>query len=325
MVCYDHNFNNFLLILFLCSYSSVVKEDSVTQTLKQFVTKWRNIYGRPCKEVATMIFEDQIDILVELTGHTAGNRLDVVALKPAPIQITYLGYPNTTGLTTVDYRLTDAHADPNTSNFHDNNSQKFTETLIRLPYCFLTYTPPTKIPDISPLPYLSNNYITFGSFNNLAKITPQVFALWARILKSVPDSRLVMKCKPFASMIVKQRILRQFAQSGVDSSRIELHSLMQSNYEHLKAYEFMDIALDSWPYAGTTTTCESLLMGVPMITLRGNCHAHNIGVSLLQNVDLSDWIANSEEDYVHIAMRQAKNIEQLKVKLFDFLFYNVKT
>jgi len=283
-----------------------VKEDNVTQHLQSFVSTWRNIYGKACKEVAELIHNDQIDILIELTGHTAGNRLDVIAMKPAPIQITYLGYPNTTGLKTVDYFLTDSLVDP------PDTIQPFTEKLIRLPNFFLTYMAPPTIPDISPLPASKNGFITFGSFNNLAKIAPQVFSAWCSILRAVPNSRLVMKCKPFASLAVKQRILQQFTQNGIDSSRIDLFPLIQSNFEHLKAYELMDVSLDSWPYAGMTTTFESLLMGVPIVTLKGNCHSHNIGVSLLTHIGLPEWIANSEEAYVQLAVSQANNIDILE-------------
>jgi len=297
-----HNKNNFLVYC----YSNVVKEDLKTQYLRDFSTCWKSVYNKPTEEVAAMIQADKIDILVELTGHTAGNRLDVIAMKPAPIQITYIGYPNTTGLTTVDYRLCDEFTDPL------NTSQEFTETLVRLPYCFLTYTPPPNAPPVLGLPALQRNFVTFGSFNNLAKITPQVLNVWATILNSIPNSRLVMKCKPFASQAVQNRILEIFAQKGISSSRIDLLPLMPRNYDHLKAYETMDISLDSWPYSGTTTTCESLYMGVPVISLKGDCHAHNVGLSLLNQVGLTDWIANREEDYVQIAIRESSNLERLQ-------------
>ena len=272
-----------------------------------------------------MIHKDKIDILIELTGHTAGNRLDVVAMKPAPIQITYLGYPNTTGLQSVDYRFVDDCTDP------WNTTQQFTEELVRLPKCFLTYTPPQPAPAVAALPAINNKYITFGSFNNLAKISQNVLVVWSTILRNIPNSRFVMKCKPFASTAVQQRILAQFANNGIDSSRIDLMPLMQRNYDHLKAYELIDIALDSWPYAGTTTTCESLFMGVPVITLKGDCHSHCIGVSLLNQVGLTQWIATNDNDYVRIAIQNAKNIERLQVLLFfPFLlkskhFFNVNS
>lgn len=259
-----------------------------------------------------MIHQDQVDILIELTGHTAGNRLDVVAMKPAPIQITYLGYPNTTGLSTVDYRFTDELADP------WNTTQRFTEELIRLPKCFLTYTAPQQPPPVSPLPALTNKFITFGSFNNLAKISQPVLMVWSAILRNIPNSRLVMKCKPFASAAVQQRILDQFIANGIDHSRIDLLPLMQRSFDHLKAYELMDISLDSWPYAGTTTTCESLFMGVPVITLRGSCHSHNVGSSLLNQVGLGSWIAQNDHDYVQIAINHAKNFDRLQVTFYPF-------
>jgi len=306
----NHDQNNFTIYC----YSNVVKEDNVTLHLKSCVPKWRNIYGIPSSEAAKMIYDDKIDILVELTGHTAGNRLDVVAKKPAPIQITYLGYPNTTGLKRVDYRLTDSVADP------VDTQQPFTEELIRLPHCFLSYMVPEDIPAVSPAPVSETNYITFGSFNNLAKITPQVFFLWYKILRQVPNSRIVMKCKPFVSYAVKQRVLNIFARNGIEGSRVELLPLVQNNLEHLNSYNRIDICLDTWPFTGTTTICESLLMGVPVITLRGHCHSHNMAASILQEVSLSEWIANSEEEYLRIAVEMAKKSEyitNLRAKLRD--------
>jgi len=283
-----------------------VKEDGKTQILKNYPNAWRNIFGKGTDEVASMIYNDKVDILVELTGHTAGNRLDIVAMKPAPIQITYIGYPNTTGLSTVDYRFTDELADPS------DTQQQYVEQLVRLPHCFLCYSPIPEPPPVTPLPALQRNYITFGSFNNLAKITPKVIEVWSNILNAIPSSRLIMKCKPFASATVQRRILEVFRSHGIDSSRVDLMLLMSRNFDHLSAYSGMDISLDPWPYAGTTTTCESLFMGVPVITLKGNCHAHNVGVSLISQVGLEDWIANSESQYIQLAIQYAQDIDRLQ-------------
>jgi len=286
-------------------YSNVLKEDAKTQTLRSYPNVWRTIFGKGTDEVALQIYNDKIDILIELTGHTAGNRLDVIAMKPSPIQITYIGYPNTTGLSTVDYRFTDEFADP------PDTTQEYVEQLIRLPRCFLCYQPIPDPPLLSPLPASQRNYVTFGSFNNLAKITHKVIEVWSSILKRVPTSRLIMKCKPFASPSVQNRILTQFQANGIESSRVDLLLLVSKNVDHLAAYSGMDISLDPWPYAGTTTTCESLLMGVPVITLKGNCHAHNVGVSLLSQVGLVDWIATSEQHYIQLAVQHAQDLERL--------------
>tara|TARA_R110002050_G_scaffold160395_1_gene289800 strand:- start:580 stop:1320 length:741 start_codon:yes stop_codon:yes gene_type:complete len=183
-------------------YANVVKEDTKTALLKSFVPEenWKAVSGKAAEAVANLIRDDKIDILVELTGHTAGNRLDVVARKPAPIQVTMIGYPNTTGLPTVDYRITDGVADP------PNTSQKFVEKLVRLPECFLCYTPTKEPIEISPAPCLNNNFITFGSFNNLAKITDEVLCMWASVLIAVPKSILLLKCKPFVNQKTRERV-----------------------------------------------------------------------------------------------------------------------
>jgi protein O-GlcNAc transferase len=185
-------------------YSNVVREDSKSAHLKRLPQLWRPICGLSAAAVADLVREDQIDILVELTGHTAGNRLDVMALKPAPVQVTWIGYPNSTGLPSIDYRLTDSVADP------ADTSQTFVEQLYRLPHCFLCYTPPMgSAPEINAPPALSSRFVTFGSFNNLAKINSQVLSLWCDILLRVPNSRMLIKCKPFASETVRAKVCRR--------------------------------------------------------------------------------------------------------------------
>jgi protein O-GlcNAc transferase len=292
-------------------YSNVVKPDYKTERLRAYVDCWRPIFGMDTKTVASMIRDDQIDILIELTGHTAGNRLDVMAMRPAPIQITYIGYPNTTGMKRIDYRLTDELVDPL------DTKQKFTETLIRIPRCFLCYTPAPDVPEVSPLPCLKNAFVTFGSFNNLAKINTKVCEVWATILKAVPNSRLLVKCKPFVSEKVRRKFWDIFERYGVESTRIDLMGLLPIHKDHLSAYGLIDLSLDTWPYAGTTTTCEALYMGVPVITLRntsptGCSHAHNVGVSLLTQIGHQRFIANSIEQYIKIAVDLATDIPQLR-------------
>ncbi|CEM06443.1 unnamed protein product [Vitrella brassicaformis CCMP3155] len=287
-------------------YANVVKEDDKTQMFKQLVPVWRTIMGMGEYDVAKLIYEDQIDILVELTGHTANNRLDVMAWKPAPVQITWIGYPNTTGLPSIDYRITDSIVDPPSTN------QPYVEQLLRLPKCFLCYTPAHDAPEVSPSPCLQNGFITFGSFNNLAKIGPQVVRLWSRVLKAVPSSRLFVKAKPFANSHIQKKFMALFEAEGISADRIDLMCLLPMCAEHLRAYSLMDIALDTFPYAGTTTTCESLFMGVPVVTLRGQSnHAHNVGVTLLTNIGLSDLVCESEEDFVRVAVQMASDVGRL--------------
>lgn len=288
----NHNKNDFHVIC----YSNVVKEDAKTHKLKQLPSEWRNITALSAQQAATLIREDKIDILVELAGHTSGNRLDVTAMKPAPIQITYIGYPNTCGVPTIDYRITDSVADPH------NSDQYYVEELVRLPTGFLCYTPSPEAGSVLPLPALTNGHVTFGSFNNLAKINDEVLDLWSAILKAVNNSRLVIKCKPFASETVKKKFIAKFQDRGIDSSRLTLIGLLPMNHDHMQAYSLMDISLDTFPYAGTTTTCEALWMGVPVVTLTGKSHAHNVGASLLTQIGCPEWICSTKEQYIACAV-----------------------
>jgi len=258
-----------------------------------------------------MIYEDQIDILIELTGHTAGNRLDVMALKPAPIQATWIGYPNTTGMRRIDYRFTDTKADPPVED-PGLAPARHSETLVPLPHSFLCYSPAPDAPNIIPLPYERNGFITFGTFNNLAKITTNVYQLWADILTALPTSRFVIKAKPFATESVRQEIWKIFQELGIDPKRVDLIPLIPLNRDHLLSYQLMDIGLDTHPYNGTTTTCEALWMGVPIITLSGDCHAHNVGASLLSQIGHPEWIAKTKEEYKEIAVSLAKDIDRLR-------------
>ncbi|XP_068658755.1 probable UDP-N-acetylglucosamine--peptide N-acetylglucosaminyltransferase SPINDLY isoform X1 [Aristolochia californica] len=300
-----HDYANYKVIV----YSAVVKEDAKTLKFRDRVLKkggeWRDIYGIEEKKVGNMVREDKVDILVELTGHTANNKLGTMACRPAPIQATWIGYPNTTGLPTIDYRITDSLADP------PDTRQMHVEELVRLPKCFLCYIPSPEAGPVSPTPALSNGFITFGSFNNLAKITPEVLQVWAKILCAVPNSRLVVKCKPFCCDSVRQRFLSTLEQLGLEPLRVDLLPLILLNHDHLQAYSLMDISLDTFPYAGTTTTCESLYMGVPCVTMAGQVHAHNVGVSLLSNVGLGNLIAKTEEEYVKIALDLASDVTAL--------------
>ncbi|XP_044507572.1 probable UDP-N-acetylglucosamine--peptide N-acetylglucosaminyltransferase SPINDLY isoform X2 [Mangifera indica] len=300
-----HDYENYKVAV----YSAVVKADAKTVRFREKVLKkggkWRDIYGIDEKKVATMVREDKVDILVELTGHTANNKLGMMACRPAPVQVTWIGYPNTTGLPAIDYRITDSLADP------PGTKQKHVEELVRLPECFLCYTPSPEAGPVSSTPALSNGFITFGSFNNLAKITPKVLQVWARILCAVPNSRLVVKCKPFCCDSVRQRFLSTLEQLGLESLRVDLLPLILLNHDHMQAYSLMDISLDTFPYAGTTTTCESLFMGVPCITMAGSVHAHNVGVSLLSKVGLPHLIAKNEDEYVRLALQLASDITAL--------------
>ena len=283
-------------------YSDVKREDATTQRLKSRACHWQPISRLTSPQVADMIRADGIDILVDLSGHTGGNRLPVFALKPAPIQVSYLGYPNTTGLSTMDYRFTDSCTDPvgQRDMFH-------TETLVRLDPGFLCYRPPADMPAVTPAPSVHNGYITFGSFNNLSKITPETVILWAAILSAVPTARLVLKYHWLSDPPTRERYYRLFAEHGITRDRVQVFGMTPTTAEHLATYAHLDIALDPFPYNGTTTTCEALWMGVPVITLAGTTHAGCVGVSLLTTVGLTEFIAESPEEYLGLAARLAEN------------------
>lgn len=287
-------------------YSDVLHPDSVTEQLRGLAGKWRNTYGLSDEKLAQQIRDDGIDILVDLAGHTAGNRLMVFARKPAPLQVSYLGYPNTTGLRAMDYRITDAWADPPgmTERLH-------TESLLRLPHGFLCYSPSADSPEVAPLPFASSEHITFGSFNMLAKMTRAVIELWTQVLDAVPGSRLILKNKSLGTGKVREHYQHLFASHGIAPERLELLHWSASPADHLSLYGRIDIALDTFPYNGTTTTCEALWMGVPVITLAGSAHAARVGYSILNQLGLTDLIAENPETYVSLAKDMARDRERL--------------
>jgi predicted O-linked N-acetylglucosamine transferase (SPINDLY family) len=285
-------------------YANVARPDAYTKRFQALADSWRNIAGLPDDRVAEQIRDDGIDLLVDLAGHTAGRRLLVFARRPAPVQMTHFGYPCTTGLTAMDYRITDALADPagSTESFYN-------EELVRLPEVAWCYAPPA-CPDVGPLPARTAGWVTFGSMNNLAKVTQPVLALWARLLHTIAGSRLVMLTG--AGPATDQRLREEFASHGIDASRLEfLGRLPQPEY--LACYGRLDLCLDPFPYNGGVTTCDALWMGVPVISLAGSCYVSRQGVSLLSNVGLHDFIAATADDYLALADRWARNLNELEM------------
>lgn len=288
-------------------YANVKKPDGVTASLqKELGVHWRDISSFDDEQAFSLIRQDKIDILIDLTGHGGDNRLPLFALCPAPIQMTWIGYPDTTGLKSVDYRITDALADPVglTEHLH-------TEQLLRMPGCFLCYNPGLEFPPVRQSPFVANRYITFGSMSNFSKITPQLIQLWAEILKRVPNSRMVLRYRGQEHESVFMGLGRQLEQQGISSDRLTLLGHASSVIEQLEGYAAMDIALDTFPYNGTTTTCEALWMGVPVITLAGRSHVSRVGVSLLTVVGLSQCIADTPEAYIEKAVVFAENPQLL--------------
>ena len=297
-----HDINKFELF---CYYNKP-RVDDATKRMQSAVANWRMTADMSDDELARMIQADAIDILVDLSGHTGLNRLLVFARKPAPIQVTWIGYPNTTGLSTMDYRITDAFADPigATEALH-------TEKLVRMPECFSCFKPPSNAPHVSTLPAVARGTITFGSFNNFAKITPEVMRVWIAILARVPGSRLVLKNWCLDNDRMKTFMLEAFARCGATPGQVELWNPNTSNVDHLNCYNSIDIGLDPFPYNGTTTTCDALWMGVPVITLAGVSHVGRVGVSQMSNLGLQELIARDTNHYVDIAVALANDVPRL--------------
>ncbi len=287
-------------------YAQVTRPDEITARFRDIADHWCSTMDMDDVALARRIRADEIDILVDLAGHTANNRLPAFAARPAPVQATWLGYPGTTGMDAIDYRLTDAIADP-----EGEADAVHSETLVRLPETFLCYTPPPEAPNVTPLPASANGHVTFGSFNSLSKVTPEAIETWARILHGVLGSRLLLKAKQLRPGEIGRRFLELFAAHGIDPSRIELAGDVTSTAEHLETLARADIALDSFPYNGTTTTCEALWMGVPVVTLSGERHAGRVTTSLLTTVGLPELSAATREEYIETAVRLAGDPDRL--------------
>ena len=281
----------------LYCYATSARGDSVTRRLQALVGNWRPCARLSDRAIADLIRRDEIDILIDLGGHTVGNRLAVFAMRAAPVQATWIGYPNTTGLAAMDFRLTDGISDPpGADKFH-------TERLIRLPSTFLCYRPP----DEAPPPNLpaANRPVTFGSFNAVPKYSDACLAAWAGILERLPEARLMLKASDLTIPRARRRVMAAFESRGIAPQRVDLLPQIASRRDHLAAYDGVDIALDPFPYNGTTTTCEALWMGVPVVTLRGQAHAGRVGASLLHQVGLDQVATGSPQAYINMAVELA--------------------
>jgi len=287
-------------------YSNVHQPDHVTQRLKKYASEWVTCTTMNDDQMAEKIYNDKIDILIDLSGHFSGNRLSVFAQQPAKIQASYLGYPNTTGLKNIQYRFTDAISDPETHNLF------YSEKLVKLDDGFLCYHPQKGSPDVSALPAETNGYITLGSFNNLAKINENVIRVWAKILCQLPKAKLLIKARPLSDQKTQEYIINKFVSQGAKRDQIQCMGFFESIESHLEAYHYVDVALDPFPYNGTTTTCDALWMGVPVLTIYGNCHAGRVGASILTHVGLKDLITYSAEEYISKTIHVCKDIFLLK-------------
>lgn len=285
-------------------YADVAVSDVTSQTFAQLADHWRVTRWLDHDQLAEQIRSDQIDILVDLAGHTAWGRLPVFARRVAPVQVSYLGYPNTTGLEAMQYRLTDAVCDP------ISDPILHSEDLVRLAPSFACFAPPIDIPESGPLPYERNKFITFGSLHSLAKLNEDVLDLWAKVLKANPRSRLLMYRDALNGSAV-EHFIAQFEKRAVDRSRLELRCGPPGGAHHLSQYHDIDVSLDPFPWSGHTTACESLWQGVPVITLRGQRYAARMVSSLLHTLGHGEWIAESPEQYVKISTHLANSPAQL--------------
>lgn len=288
------------------AYSNRRLKDAQTQRLVQNVEHWRDVAHLDDEALATQIRADGIDVLFDLSGHTGQNRLLVFARRPAPLQVTWMGYAGTTGLSAIDYLLTDADLVPPEFDRH------YVETIVRLPATPSCYRLPEELPEVGPLPALRNTFVTFGSFNNPAKISPPTVALWGRILTQVPGSRLVLKYLGFDDPACRERFSRLFTEAGVDPSRLSFlgHTPLA---EMFARYNEVDIALDPFPYTGGTTTLLALAMGVPVVTVNGEAMPHRQSAGILRKLGLAELVAISTASYFSQAVALAGDTSKVSV------------
>jgi protein O-GlcNAc transferase len=286
-------------------YSNVLNPDSVTEQLQKESEHWHNIAGLSVDSTAQLIHNHKIDILIDMSGHTAGNCLEVFACKPAPIQVSWLGFPGSTGVAEIDYRLSDIWLTP------EDTPEYFSEKIWNLQRPVHCYAPIGNAPPVAPLPASRNGYLTFGSFNNLTKLTDETIALWASALRAIPRSRLVLKDLSTRDAGVRNGILDVFATHGILPERITFLEQQAWIVDHLASYGEVDIALDTYPYNGATTTMEALWMGVPVISLVGNRTSARYGLSFLSGAGLPELAVDSPEAYVKAALKLSNNLEYL--------------
>lgn len=289
----------------LCYHASP-ESDAVTKRLKSLADHWRDVAVLDDQRLAERVRQDRLDVLLDLGGHTSGSRTGVLAWRPAPVQVNWCGYANTTGVSSTDYRIVDALTDPASA-----ADAMATEKLLRLPECFLCYQPPEESPEPSALPASGAGHVTFGSFNMLPKIGEACIAHWAQIMRGVADSRMVIKARGMELPGVRERVSAAFEQHGIGADRLDLMDMTPSLVEHLAMYNRIDVALDTWPYHGTTTTCEALWMGVPVVTRIGDVHASRVGLSLLSAAGLAEFACRSSEEAAKAAARLAGDLRSL--------------
>jgi protein O-GlcNAc transferase len=307
------------------AFSTTPATDDLTERIKPYFKSWNPIYDKTDLEAATVIHERGIHVLFDLSGHSGGNRLKVFSYKPAPIQVTWLGYFATTGLPEMDFILGDPTMSPESEEHH------FTERVWRLPKTWLCMSPPSQSILISSLPALTNGYLTFGCFGNLSKMNDQVIYTWSRVLESVPKSKLFLKSKQLADPQVIEEVQKKFSSQGVPANRL-IFEEFSSRHSYLEAYNVIDVVLDTFPYPGGTTSIDALWMGVPILTLKGNRFLSHLGESIAKSAGHANWIAQDQEDYVKKAVLFASDLpglavvrQELRERILTCPLFDVKT
>jgi predicted O-linked N-acetylglucosamine transferase (SPINDLY family) len=285
-------------------YSSLAVPDGITEQCRKYADGWREVFSLADEQLAQLIRKDHIDILVDLSMHMANNRLLVFARKPAPVQVTYLAYCSTTGLRTMDYRLTDPFLDP-----PDRDERYYTERSIRLPQTYWCYQPPDDSPSVSPLPAWQSGGVTFGCLNNFCKVTAPTLAAWSQLLQVLPQARLLLHAQDGSH---RDRVRSYFANQGIAADRVSFVGRVPLT-EYMRLYQEVDVALDPFPYGGGTTTCDALWMGVPVISWAGSTAVSRSGLSILSNVGLAELVAFDGEQYVQRALELAQDLPRLSV------------
>jgi predicted O-linked N-acetylglucosamine transferase (SPINDLY family) len=290
----------------LVAYHNSTKTDDLTEKLKGYFDLWHDIEDKNDLKVINLIRENGIHILFDMSGHTKKNRLPIFINKPAPVQVTWIGYNASTGLKEIDYIIGDQHVTPL------ENRNQFTENILQLPNIWSCLSKPAfNIEKENPSPALKNGFITFGSFNNLSKINDNVIDVWSEILKRVKDSKLFLKTKELDNLKMVENIRKKFQKNGINTEKIITEGRSKTKEEMLKKYNQIDIALDPFPYSGVTTSFESVWMGVPLYVLNGSNFYSRTGVSINKNLGMDDWIANNEKDYHIKILKLTSDLNQL--------------
>ena len=288
----------------LTAFSTNSAEDELTQRIKPWFRQWQSIEALNDQQAARLIHEAGIHVLIDLSGHTAQNRLGVFALKPAPVQISWLGYWASTGVSQMDYVLSDPIVNP------EKDDSRYSESVWRLPETRFCFSPPEADIPLHSRPSSKNGWVTFGCFNNLLKVTDEVVGLWSQILLKKPEAKLFLKANQLAEASMVKQMQKRFQDQGIEAERLILEG-PSARSDYLRAYDRMDVALDPFPYTGGTTSAEALWMGVPVLTLKGVCPLSRQGEGLLHNSGLTEWIAHDQGEYLEKALEWASRLEDL--------------